>query len=128
MIIRTNDRDVKIIAVYDDIVMQGKYTFPALRFEFEAGVSDEEINAILSGSFQILNDNGEVLGSHEGYTTLNKVAVIAAKITSAEQQIVELTSSLETSEAKNATYQEEIQSLEAENAELLFNTLTSSNI
>ena len=86
MIIRTSDRDIHVIAVYDDIMTENKRTFPALRFEFEAGVSTEEIQSLMSGSFEILNDLGEALGTHEGYNTLNKVSVTIAQVKTAEQE------------------------------------------
>lgn len=128
MIIRTSDKDINVIAVYDDIMMEGKYTFPALRFEFESGVTEEEIQSLVSGSFKILNDANEELGVHEGYNKLNKISVTIAKVTSAEQQVVELQSSLETVKAENSAYQEEIQALEVENAELLFSSLTNEDL
>jgi len=128
MIIRTKDRDIKVIAVYDDILMEGKYTFPALRFEFEGNVSKEDIEALTSGSFDIVNDLGEVLGTHEGYNKLNKVSVSIAKVTTAEEQVVELQNSLNNAEATISANQEEIQALEVENAELLFSTLTNEDL
>ena len=94
MIIRTTDKDINVIAVYDDTLMKGKYTFPALRFEFESSVSEEDIATLLSGNFQIINSLGEVLGTHEGYNTLHKVAVTIGKVTTAEVERDELQETL----------------------------------
>ena len=94
MIIRTADKEIRVIAVYDDTMTKNKNSFPALRFEFEAGVSTEEIHSLMSGRFEIVNDLGEVLGTHEGYNTLHKVAVTVAKVTTAEEERDELQETL----------------------------------
>ena len=134
MIIRTSDRDINVIAVYDDIKKEGKHTFPALRFEIKGSVSEEELACLTSGNFQIVNDLGEVLGTHEGYKTLEKVSVTISKISTAEERVIQLESSLQTAEAEISANQKEIsakkaeiEALEVENAELLFFSLTNKD-
>ena len=116
MIIRANDKEINIKSIFGDSIRRNGKTYPALRFEFDNEVVSEDVEALLSGSFEILDDNGEVIGTHEGYNTLNSVSVVIGKITTNEQRIEELEASLAATEAANAELQSAIDVMVGGNA------------
>lgn len=111
MIIRVNNKEITVKSILGDFLKRNGKTYPALRFEFENEAVEEDVQALLSGSFEILDDNGEVMGIHEGYNTLKSVSVVVGKITTAEQQIKEL-------EAANAELTITLETTQAEKEEL----------
>ena len=118
MIIRSNDKEITIKSILGDFLKRNGKTYPALRFEFEGAVSEEEIAALMSGSFEILDENGEVMGIHEGYNTLKSVSVVVGKITTDEQKIEELEATVAAAEAEKSALAESLAQSEATNAEL----------
>lgn len=106
MIIRANGKEILVKTIISDTLRRNGKGYPALRFEFENEATAEDIEALLCGSFEILDENGEVIGIHEGYNTLKGVSVVIGKITPDEQRIEELEASLAATEAAN----EELQS------------------
>ena len=106
MIIRTNDKELQVKTVISDIMKKGTKTYPALRFEFENEATAEDLQALVSGNFEILDDSGNVMGTYEGYTTLKNISVTIGKIAPTEQQIEELKTALAASQAENAELQE----------------------
>ena len=118
MIIRTNNKEINIKNIFTDFLKRGGKTYPALRFEFENEAPAEDVQALLSGSFEILDDNGEVLGVHEGYNTLKSVSVVVGKITTDEQKIEELEAAVAATEAEKSALAESLAQSEAVNAEL----------
>ena len=117
MIISANDKQITLKTVFGDTMRRGGKSYPALRFEFESGVSAEEVEALLSGKFDILNEAGEIIGTHEGYNTLKSISVVVGKITTADQQIEELESSLATIQAEKDELQNAIDVIVGGNAE-----------
>ena len=111
MIIRANNKEINVKNIFTDFLKRNGKTYPALRFEFENEAPAEDVQALMSGSFEILDDNGEVLGTHEGYNTLKSVSVVVGKITTDEQKIEEL-------EAEKSVLAESLAASEATNAEL----------
>lgn len=111
MIIRANNKEINVKNIFTDFLKRNGKTYPALRFEFETEAPAEDIQVLMSGSFEILDDNGEVLGTHEGYNTLKSVSVVVGKITTDEQKIEEL-------EATNAELTTTLETTQAEKEEL----------
>lgn len=108
MIIRNGDKTAQVVSIISDSMRRNGKTYPALRFEFANEAKAEDIEVLLAGNFEILDDNGEVLGVHEGYNTLKSISVVVGKITTEEQHIEELETSLATVEAENAELQNAI--------------------
>lgn len=111
MIIRANDKEINVKSILGDFLKRNGKSYPALRFEFDNEANAADIEVLLSGSFEILDDNGEVMGVHEGYNTLKSVSVVVGKITTDEQKIEEL-------EAEKSALAESLAQSEAANAEL----------
>lgn len=86
MIIRTENRDIKVINAIGDSIRKNGNRYPAILFNFEGEITTEDIAAILSGTFKLLDDEGNVLGEYDGYTTLKNVSLSVGKITTAEQE------------------------------------------
>lgn len=108
MIIRTNNKNINVKSVIGDSLKRNGYSYPALRFEFENEITANDITALMSGSFEILDDNENVMGSYEGYNTKGSISFVMGKVTTAEQKVVELEESLATTQAENAELQEAI--------------------
>lgn len=89
MKIRTNGKEITIESVVSTSMRQDNKTYPALRFIFAKGVTEAEMNALCSGTLEILDDEGNVIGIHEGYTTRNEHSFTVGKITTAEQELNE---------------------------------------
>lgn len=118
MIIRANDKEIQVKSILGDFLKRNGKTYPALRFEFDNEATSEEIEVLLSGNFEILDDNGEVLGVHEGYNTLKSVYVVVGKITTDEQKIEELEATVAATEAEKSALAESLAQSEAVNVEL----------
>lgn len=111
MIIRNGDKIVKVVSVVNDTMKRGSKSYSALRFNFAGEITAADLSVLMSGSFEILDDEGNVLGVHEGYNTLKSLSVSIGKITSDEQKIEEL-------EASNAELSTNLETAQAEKAEL----------
>lgn len=118
MIIRANNKEINIKNIFTDFLKRNGKTYPALRFEFDNEAPAEDVQALMSGGFEILDDNGEVLGTHEGYNTLKSVSVVIGKITTDEQKIEELEATVAAKEAEKSALAESLAQSEAANAEL----------
>ena len=108
MIIRVNDRDIIVNSVLSDSMKKNNKSFPALRFEFSDQITSEDVEALASGSFEILDDEGNLLGTHEGYTIKGSLSFTVGKITTADERILELEDELSASRAANAELQDAI--------------------
>lgn len=117
MIIRNGDKIAEVVSIISDSMRRNGKAYPALRFEFANEVKPEDIEVLISGTFEILDDNGEVLGVHEGYNTLKSISVVVGKITTADQQIEELESSLATAQAEKDELQNALDVMVGGNAE-----------
>lgn len=72
--------------------------YPALRFTFPGGITDEQLKLLTSGQLEL----GGVV--REGYTTLAEVSATVSKITAADERITELETELtETQETLDKT-------------------------
>lgn len=117
MIIRTNDKELQVKTVISDTIRKGTKTYPALRFEFENEATAEDVQALVSGNFEILDSSGNVMGTYEGYTTLKSISVTIGKITTEEQQVEELKTALAASKAESAELQKALNVVVGGNAE-----------
>ena len=111
MIIRTNNKDIQVKSVLGEKIKRNGNSYPALRFEFENEITTDDVTALLSGSFEIVDDNNNVIGTYEGYNTKGSISFVMGKITTAEQKVVEL-------EAEKANLETSLATTQAENTEL----------
>lgn len=100
MIIRVNDKNINAKNILGETMRQNGKSYPALRVVFDGGVTAEELDALCSGSIEILDDSGNVVGVQNGYTTLGEHSVILGKITTAEQERDNLAAALAVETAK----------------------------
>lgn len=125
MIIRNGEKIVNIKSVISDTMKRNGKTYPALRFDFADEITAADLEALMSGSFEILDDEGNVLGVHEGYNTLKSLSVSIGKITTDEQKIEELEATVAATEADKAALEASLADSEATNAELTTNLETA---
>lgn len=111
MIIRANNKNIQVKSVLGEKIKRNGNSYPALRFEFENEITADNITALLSGSFEIVDDNDNVIGTYEGYNTKGSISFVMGKITTAEQKVVEL-------EAEKANLETSLATTQAENTEL----------
>ena len=100
MIIKAKGKEIAVKNVYSETVRQNGKNFPAFRFVFEGGVTATELDALSSGAFEMYDDNGHIVGSHEGYTTRKELSFVLGKITTAEQERDAFAAALAAEEAK----------------------------
>ena len=96
MIIRANDREIQVNSVLGEKIKRNGNSYPALRFEFENEVTADDIAALMCGSFEILDDDGNVARVYEGYNIKSSLSFVMGKITTAEQKVAELEAILAT--------------------------------
>lgn len=100
MIIRANGSEINAKNIIGDAMRQGGKSYPALRIVFSGGVTADELDALCSGMIEILDNDGNVVGVHEGYTTRGEHSVVLGKITTAEQERDSLAAALAVETAK----------------------------
>lgn len=111
MVIRANGIDIQVKSVFGEKMKRNGNSYPALRFEFDDEITVDDVNALMAGSFDIIDDNGNVAGTYNGYNTKGSISFVLGKITTAEQKVVEL-------EADKASLETSLETAQAENAEL----------
>lgn len=112
MKIRTNGKEITVSNVYSETLRRDGKTYPALRFVIFGGVTNTELDALCSGKLEITDDEGNVVGVHDGYNTRGEHTFTVAKITTAEQERDELASALAVEEAKKPYVESLIGSLD----------------
>lgn len=100
MIIRTNNKEIPVHNIHSELMRQNGNSYPALRFVFYGGVTEAELDALCSGMLEIVDDDGNVIGVHEGYTTRREHSFVVGKIETAEQERDELAAALAVEKAK----------------------------
>lgn len=100
MIIRTNNKEIPVHNIHSELMRQNGNSYPALRFVFYGGVTEAELDALCSGMLEIVDDDGNVVGVHEGYTTRREHSFVVGKIETAEKERDELAAALAVEEAK----------------------------
>lgn len=100
MIIRANKTEIAVKNIYSNTMKQNGKDYPALRIVLDGAVTAAEINALLSGNLEMVDDNGNVIGVHGGYTTQGEHSIVIGKITTTEQERDELAKALAVEEAK----------------------------
>lgn len=100
MIIRTNEKEINVKNLIGETMRQNGKNYPALRIVFNGGVTAEELDALCSGSLEIVDGSGQVAGVQEGYTTRGELSFVVTKITTPEQERDELAAALAVEEAK----------------------------
>lgn len=102
MIIRANNKDIQVKSVLGEKIKRNGNSYPALRFEFENEITTDDVTALLSGSFEIVDNNNNVIGTYEGYNTKGSISFVIGKITTADEHVVEL-------EEANSTLQQNLE-------------------
>lgn len=100
MKIRANKTEITVNSVYSETMRQGGNNYPALRFVFGGGVTEAELDALCSGKLEIVDDDGNVVGVQDGYTTRKEHSFVVGKIETAEKERDELAAALAVEEAK----------------------------
>ena len=100
MIINAIGKEIAVKNVYSETIRQNGKNFPAFRFVCDGGVTATVLDALISGAFVMYDDNGHIVGSHEGYTTRKELSFVLGKITTAEQERDEYAAALAVEEAK----------------------------
>lgn len=100
MVISTKNRNISVKNILGETMRQDGKNYPALRIVFNGGVTAEELDALCSGVLEILDNDGNVVGTQDGYTTLGEHSLVIGKITTAEQERDELAAALAVETAK----------------------------
>lgn len=100
MIIRANDKNISAKNIIGETMRQGGKSYPALRIVFNSAVTAEELDELCSGALEILDENGNVVGVQQGYTTRGDHSLVIGKITTPEQERDTLAAALAVEEAK----------------------------
>lgn len=104
MIIRAKNRDISVKGIQSESIRQNGKSYPALRIAMSGGLTQTEIDALCSGMLEIIDDSGNVIGTHEGYTTNAGHSLIIGKITTADQEIAELTEEITAAKQEHTVY------------------------
>lgn len=105
MKIKANNKEIEVLSVVSTTINKDGKKYPALRFNFDGGVSDEDIAALVSGELTI-NKN-----KHNGYNTLSEVSVTVGAITTAEEERDTLQNELTTAKAEHEEYKETVSTI-----------------
>lgn len=118
MKLKTKTKEIPISGFLSETMRRGIHKYPALKINLPNGISTEEVNEILTGVFDILDDDGNVILTYEGYTTLGEISVIVGKITTADERVEELEAELTDTKGKleevniaHAEYRETVQDI-----------------
>lgn len=103
------------------------YTYPSLRIDLNSEITASTLQSFLLGGFTLYDDEGTELEKYEGYSTLGAVSIRLNKVVESDKRIAELNSEISDLKSKNTAYETQVSTLEAENAELLFNNSTGSD-
>lgn len=94
MVIRANNKEISANNILGETMRQNNKSYPALRIILSDGVTVDELDALCSGSLEILDASGNVVGIQDGYTTRGEHSFVIGKITTAEQERDELAAAL----------------------------------
>lgn len=111
MIIRAKNREISVKGIQSESIRQNGKSYPALRIAVDSGLSQTEIDALCSGMLEIVDDSGNVIGTHEGYTTNAEHCLIIGKITTADQEIAELTEEITATKQEHTAYVATVQTI-----------------
>lgn len=100
MNIKTNSAEISVKNLISETMQHNGKNYPALRVVFDGGVTAAEIDALCSGTLEIIDENGAVVGVQDGYTTRGEHSLVIGKITVPEQERDELAAALAVEEAK----------------------------
>lgn len=123
MIISANGKHIEVNSVISETIKSGTKKYPALRFEFAENISSEDIAALMCGTFDILDDDGNVLGTHEGYNTRGSLSVVIGKITPVEKELEAVELELNKEKEVNRTLNNEVDVLNKTVDDLLLEVL-----
>lgn len=104
MIIKAKNKEISVRGIHSNTIRQNGKSYPALQIAVDGGLSQTEIDALCSGQLEIIDDSGNVIGTHEGYTTNAEHSLIIGKITTADQEIAELTEEITAAKQEHTAY------------------------
>lgn len=113
MKIKTLAKEIEVKSILGETTKSGNRHYPTLKIVMPAGISEDDISALLEGSLTIVDNDG-VEYVHEGYNTLKEVSISIVKITSAEQEIEELETRLAEAQAEYDAINTELDAAKAE--------------
>jgi hypothetical protein len=102
MIIETKTKPVEVTSVISTTINQNGKKYPALKFIFPGAITEEDIDALLSGEITIDKYH------HDGYNTQGEVSVIIGKVTTVEEERDNLQSELSELSAEYDEMQENV--------------------
>lgn len=111
MIIRAKNKEISVRGIQSESIRQNGKSYPALRITVDGGLPQTEIDALCSGQLEIIDDSGNVIGTHEGYTTNAEHSLIIGKITTADQEIAELTEEITATKQEHTAYVATVQTI-----------------
>lgn len=121
MKIKTSNKEIEVKSILGEQMHRGNHQYPSLKIVMPGGITEEDIAALIEGSFTIIevDQEGNVNEYvHDGYNTVTEVAVSIAKITTDEQQIEDLESRLNEAQAEYDTVKAELDAAKAEYEEV----------
>ena len=92
-------------------------TVPALELRMEGPVDRELLDALAEGKLEICGADGVQQGEYLGYSRVLRCSVVVAKLSDTQQELADAKAALAEAQAENET-------LERENAALLYASLT----
>ncbi len=111
MIIKAKNREISVKGIQSESIRQNGKSYPALRITVDGGLPQTEIDALCSGMLEIIDDSGNVIGTHEGYTTNAEHSLIVGKITTADQEIAELENEITATKQEHTAYVATVQTI-----------------
>ena len=99
MKIKTSNKEIEVKSILGEQLRSGTHEYPSLKIVMPKDITQEEIDALLEGSFIIVDDENNEY-KHIGYNTLKEVSITIAAITSDEQKIEDLEAKLAEAERK----------------------------
>ena len=111
MIIKAKNREISVKGIQSESIRQNGKSYPALRITVDGGLPQTEIDALCSGMLEIVDDSGNVIGTHEGYTTNAEHSLIVGKITTADQEIAELENEITATKQEHTAYVATVQTI-----------------
>lgn len=105
MRIIANGIETELKSGYEDHKHYGGYVRPALHIITEQALTAEQVDALTSGEITVIDDGGNEISHHEGFTLLTECAITLTKESETEREIARLRVELEAAKAENANLQ-----------------------
>ena len=107
----TNNQTIQIKDIERESLMRNFHNYPAVRLDFVTEITAAQVEAIVAGGFTLYDDYNTELTTYEGYTTLGKISLVLAQITTTDEERDALAE-------QNATLTTNLNAVEQKNTEL----------